>query len=351
MKKNFLLLTILLFVPTISFAQTVSLQDKIDQLFVIGFRGTRYSTSPAIQKMLKETNLGGVILFDYDTPTKRYGRNIVTGAQVRRLTSDLQKNARTRLLIGIDEEGGSVSRLKRIPGYRRGVTAKVLGTRSLASVEATAFRLGGYLKSLGITTNFAPVLDVDTGKKNPIIGRFGRAFSSDPQTVALYGNTFASGLKRGGVAPVGKHFPGHGSALSDSHKEFTDITEVWTESELIPFEKACESGLGAVMVGHLVDKRVDTLPATLSKAHIDRLKRIGCDDALVITDDMDMAAITSHFTKEDAAVRALSAGVDMLIYSNNIERYAPHDFFILRKAVYNAVQNGALSESRIDLIS
>lgn len=347
--KKTLLFLILFLVPTVSYAQTVTLQDKIDQLFIVGFRGTTYKNAPELQTLLRDTNLGGVILFDYDSLKKRFGRNITTSAQVRALTKEMQKHAQTPLLVSIDEEGGRVSRLKKIPGYRLGASAKVLGTRPVATVEATATRLGTYIKSLGITTNFAPVLDIDTGKQNPIIGKYGRAFGTTPEKVGLYGGVFAKGLEKGGVRAVGKHFPGHGSALSDSHKEFTDITSVWTDAELIPFQKACEAGIGAIMVGHLVDRRVDPVyPATLSKAHIDRLESIGCTTQLVVSDDMDMKAISAHYSQEEAAIQALGAGVDMLIYSNNIDTYTPLSFLTIRKAIYDAVQSGRLSESAID---
>ncbi len=330
-------------------AKEVSLQEKIDQMIIVGFRGSSYERAPDIQKILQETNIGGVILFDYDTPTKKYNRNIFSQTQLKKLITDLQKNAQTPPFISIDEEGGRVSRLKSMKGYAATPTANVLGSYTTARVSRIGASLGKRLSSLGITMNFAPVLDIDTGKQNPIIGKFGRAFGVTPEKVSLYGTLFAGGLEKGGVMAIGKHFPGHGSALSDSHKEFTDITSVWTEAELIPFRQACKEGITGIMVGHLVDKRVDKqYPATLSKAHIQKLKDIGCADQLIVTDDMDMRAITSHYEKIEAAILAVKAGVDVLIYSNNIDSYAPADIFIIRKALYDAVISREIPQSRID---
>lgn len=229
--KLFFAFLLLMFPVSLFAQQEITLQDKIDQMIIVGFRGTTYERAPEIQQLLSETNIGGVILFDYDTPTKKFNRNIASRAQLTKLIADLQKNAQTPLFISIDEEGGRVSRLKSMKGYQNIPTAQVLGTYSIKKVSQIASSLARTLSSLGVMMNFAPVLDIDTGKQNPIIGKFGRAFGTSPQHVSLYGRIFAREMERSGVLAVGKHFPGHGSALSDSHKEFTDITEVWSEDD------------------------------------------------------------------------------------------------------------------------
>lgn len=348
----FLFCFILLFSWSSVFAkkeQKLSLQDKIDQLFIIGFRGTELKNAPELSRALSETNLGGIILFDYDTPTKKYDRNIKTGEQVTKLITDAQKQAKTPLFVSIDEEGGLVSRLKTIPGYVKTPSAKVLGAYSTEAVQAVSFGLGTTLKNLGFNMNFAPNLDVNVNPKSPAIGAVGRSFSNLQSVVSEKGIAFMNGLSATGIIPVGKHFPGHGSALADSHKGFTDITKTYKQYELVPFERACKAGLPMVMVAHVFNANVDTVyPATLSKNHIQKLKDIGCGNAVVVSDDMDMQAITTQFGRTEALVQAINAGVDVLVLSNNITTYNPESYFEARKAIYDAVKAGKISEARIN---
>lgn len=348
----FFLVVLTIFAPCTLFAVTqknISLQDKIDQLFVIGFRGDALKNAPELSRALKETNLGGIILFDYDTPSKKYDRNIKTGEQVTKLIADAQKQAKTPLFVSIDEEGGLVSRLKSIPGYIKTPSAKVLGTYSTQAVQAVSFGLGTNLKTLGFNMNFAPNLDVNVNPKSPAIGAVGRSFSNLQSVVSEKGIAFMNGLSAAGVISAGKHFPGHGSALADSHKGFTDITKTYKQYELVPFERACKAGLPMVMVAHVFNANVDTVyPATLSKKHIQKLKDIGCGNAVVVSDDMDMQAIAAQFGRAEALAGAINAGVDVLVLSNNITTYNPQSYFEARKAVYDAVNAGKISEARID---
>lgn len=325
------------------------LQNKIDQLFIVGFRGATFDTAPEAQRMLSETNIGGVILFDYDTPTKSYGRNIKTKAEATKLISDLQSHAKTPLFISIDEEGGKVSRLKKVPGFIPTLSVAKLSLKTDTQVQSIAKGLGQILSSYGFNMNFAPVLDVNVNKKSPAIGAVGRSFSHLQSVVARKGMAFSKGLEQSNIIPVGKHYPGHGSAFADTHKGFVDITNSFKQYELVPFKKACEAGIPAIMVGHLYDSRVDkTYPATLSKAHIDRLKSLGCTSQVFITDDIDMKALTQEYSRHDILVNAFNAGIDIVIVSNNIGTYNPDQFFIDRKIVFDAVRAGEISEARID---
>lgn len=329
--------------------EPVSLQDKIDQMFIIGFRGETLKEAPELARALKETNLGGVILFDYDTETKAYKRNISKDAQVKNLITDAQKKSKIPLFVSIDEEGGLVSRLKSMPGYIKTPSAKVLGTYSTEAVQVVSLGLGTNLKSLGFNMNFAPNLDVNVNPKSPAIGAVGRSFSNLQSVVSEKGIAFMNGLSTAGIVSVGKHFPGHGSALADSHKGFTDITKTYKQYELVPFERACKAGLPMVMVAHVFNANVDTVyPATLSKKHIQKLKDIGCGTAVVVSDDMDMQAITAQFGRTEALVQAINAGIDVLVLSNNITTYNPESYFEARKAIYDAVKAGKISEARIN---
>ena len=327
----------------------VALQNKIDQLFIVGFRGMTFDTAPEAQKMLSETNVGGVILFDYDTPTKSYDRNIKTKPQTVSLIKDLQSHAKTPLFISIDEEGGKVSRLKRVSGFTPILSASKLSLKSDKQVQAIAKGLGVVLSGYGFNMNFAPVLDVNVNKKSPAIGAVGRSFSHLQSVVTRKGIAFSKGLEQSNIVPVGKHYPGHGSAVGDTHKGFVDITKTFKEYELAQYKKACESGIPSIMVGHLYDSRVDNkYPATLSKAHMDRLKSLGCTSQVFITDDVDMKALTQEYSRHDILVNAFNAGIDIVIASNNIGAYNPDQFFVDRKIVFDAVKAGDISEIRIN---
>lgn len=325
------------------------LQSEIDQLFMIGFRGRTYARAPELAKALASTNLGGIILFDYDTPTKKYLRNIQTKTQVKTLIVSAQMHAKTPLLVGLDEEGGAVSRLKTIKGYTKTPSAAALGTKSDADVATIAAGLGTTLKGLGFTIDFAPDLDTNIQPNSPAIGAVGRSFSSDPNIVAEKATAFMSGLSSQGIISVGKHFPGHGSALGDSHTGFTNITDTYTSAELIPFQKACAAGIPAIMVGHLFNNSIDPYyPASLSQKHIENLKNIGCQNTLIVSDDMDMKAITDTYGRKESLVLALNAGIDEIILSNNITTYDKTEYFTARQTVFDAVKEGSIPRARID---
>lgn len=330
-------------------ASDVVLQDKIDQLFIVGFRGASFDTAPEAQKMLSETNVGGVILFDYDTQSKKYDRNIKTKNQTTQLISDLQSHSKTRLFISIDEEGGKVSRLKKVTGFMPTLSAAKLSLKTDKQVQSVAKGLGKILAGYGFNMDFAPVLDVNVNKKSPAIGAVGRSFSHFQSVVARKGIAFSKGLQQSNIIPVGKHYPGHGSAVGDTHKGFVDITKTFKQYELEPFKKACASGIPAIMVGHLYDSRIDEVyPATLSKSHIDRLKNLGCATQVIIADDIDMKALAGQYSRHDILVNAFNAGIDIVIASNNITSYSPAEFFVDRKIVFDAVKAGEISEARID---
>ncbi len=331
-------------------ASDAVLQAKIDQLFIVGFRGTSFATAPEAQRMLSETNVGGVILFDYDTPTKLYGRNIKTKTQTAKLIADLQFHTKTPLFISIDEEGGKVSRLKKVPGFVPTLSAAKLTLKTDAQVQSVAKGLGKILSGYGFNMNFAPVLDVNVNKKSPAIGLVGRSFSPLQSVVARKSIAFSKGLQQSNIIPVGKHYPGHGSAIGDTHKGFVDITKTFKQYELEPFKKACASGIPAIMVGHLYDSNIDAVyPATLSKAHIDRLKnKLGCTSQVLITDDIDMKALADQYFRRDILVNAFNAGIDIVVTSNNITNYSPEEFFSDRKIVFDAVKAGEISSIRID---
>lgn len=206
------------------------------------------------------------------------------------------------------------------------------------------------LAAAGITHNLAPVVDANTNPANPVIGRLGRSFGADPAAVIAQARAFIEAHRAHGVTTTLKHFPGHGSSQADSHLGLVDVSATWQPLELDPYRVLIGEGLvDAVMTAHVFNGRLDPdLPATLSKATITGLLRqeLGYD-GVVITDDMNMAAITGQYGFAQAAVLAIEAGADLLAYGNNLV----YDAGVAERAVaalLSAVEQGELSAARID---
>jgi len=335
-----------------SMALSPSLREKIGQLLYVGFRGCRPSECAAVVRDITEFNVGGVILFDQemtDPSTKR--RNIESPSQVHELTTFLQGQATIPLLIAIDQEGGRVNRLKPVYGFPESISHEELG--QLDSAEVTyrhAKATAATLKLLGLNLNLAPVVDLDAHPDNPIIKGKGRSFSSDPEAVARHAAEFVRAHRDAGVLTCAKHFPGHGSAAGDTHLGLVDVTETWTEKELIPFRRLIEGGLcDLVMSAHVFNAKLDSkCPATLSRAVITGLLREKLGFQGVITsDDMEMKAISTHYGLENAVPLAIEAGIDLLCFGNNLN----YDPDIASKAIgiiVRCVESGRISEARIE---
>jgi beta-N-acetylhexosaminidase len=202
---------------------------------------------------------------------------------------------------------------------------------------------------VGINVDFAPVADVNVNPANPVIGALGRSFSADPETVARHDAAFARGLARSGVIACLKHFPGHGSAWNDSHQGMCDVTDTWSAAELVPYERLFVQGWrGMVMTGHLFNAHLDPRdPATLSRATIGGLlrSRLGFD-GVVVSDDMQMRAVTAQYGFDKAVELAVLAGVDVLLFGNNLD-YDP-DVDARATAVIRAmVADGRVSRERL----
>jgi beta-N-acetylhexosaminidase len=203
----------------------------------------------------------------------------------------------------------------------------------------------------GLTMNLAPVVDVNVNPASPAIGALKRSFSADAATVARHASWFIDEFHAKHILTALKHFPGHGSATADSHLGFTDITATWTSGELDPYRTLLASGRpDAIMTGHLFNSTIDSMyPATLSRAAITGLLRTQLGySGVVISDEMGMKAITSHFGLDEAMVLAVNAGVDMLLYSTNRDS-AGHS--LARRIVdvlERKVQDGTIAASRID---
>jgi beta-N-acetylhexosaminidase len=297
------------------------LEEKIGQMILVGFRGLALDASNPIAADIRDRRIGGVVLFDYDVPSKSPVRNIESPGQVKGLVASLQKIAATPLFVAVDQEGGKVSRLKEKFGFPPTFSQRSLGRlndprATRRSAEATA----RVLAEAGFNLNFAPVVDLATNPENPVIGGLERSFAADPEIVTANALEVVRAHHEAGILTSLKHFPGHGSSRGDSHLGFTDVTETWSRRELEPYAKIIETGpCDSIMTGHVFNARLDPkLPATLSRRTIDGLLREGMAyDGVVISDDMQMKAITAEFGLEDAIIKAVGAGVDILTFANN----------------------------------
>lgn len=329
----------------------MNLEQKIGQLLIIGFKGHTVTADCPIVQDIQKRNIGGVILFDRFLAEKLPDNNIISAEQTRSLIASLQDAARTPLLVAVDQEGGLVNRFKEERGFPQTQTAAELGQQpDTAATSAAAEQTAMLLAGLGFNLNLAPVVDLNSYADNPIIGRYQRSFGRNPHKVAEHAAAWISAHRKHGVKTCLKHFPGHGSAREDSHLGFVDISRYWRPDELTPYKKLIDSGsVDTVMTGHLFNIVVDSLyPATLSEKTVQGLLRTELGyQGLVLSDDMQMRAISAHYGLEEAVCRAIGAGVDLLIFGNNLD-YHPDIAKKAIRAVTDAVRCGALAETAID---
>jgi beta-N-acetylhexosaminidase len=291
-----------------------ALRKKIGQMLMVGLEGAEPSAEEC--RVFKHAAVGGFILFK---------QNLSDPEQIVRLCRSLwQIGAEHPPLIGIDEEGGSVHRLP--APFTHFPAAAVIGNKNDSDL---AYRLGRAtaeeLALVGINLNFAPVLDVNSNAQNPVIGD--RSFAAVPETVIRLSDRWTQGLREGGIIPCGKHFPGHGGTDRDSHFELPIVARSFEEMsavEFSPFAHACRNKIEALMTAHVLYPALDPdLPATLSHAIITGLlrQRFGYDGP-VFSDDMEMKAISDNYRAgaEPAALLAVRAGVDVLLYSHELAR-------------------------------
>nr|WP_242604188.1 glycoside hydrolase family 3 N-terminal domain-containing protein [Legionella beliardensis] len=340
----------------------VSLRDKIGQMLLIGFDGKKIDAHSPIVKMIEENNIGGVILFDYNSHTKNYDKNIVNPLQVKELNHDLQyfnKQGNLKyhrlplpLLISVDYEGGQVARLGEQYGFPPTLSAADVGKRSLKEAETIAKSMAQTLKTAGFNLDFAPILDVNVNPDNPIIGKKDRSFSSDPNKVIKYSHVYSRQFLQQKIQCAYKHFPGHGSSTQDSHLGFVDVTDTWHAYELEPYRQLLNLNdtCGAIMTAHIVNRQLDEtgLPATLSHKILTGLLRQQLHyKGVIITDDMQMKAIHDNYDLEQAVVLAINAGADMLLFGNNLTT-APQDSKQLIDLIEANVLSGKINPERIN---
>ncbi|HWR00467.1 MAG TPA: glycoside hydrolase family 3 N-terminal domain-containing protein [Chlorobaculum sp.] len=355
MRKFLLALLLLLLSSTSGQAaprQPDSLAVKIGQMLMIGFRGLDAHTEPSLEADIRERRIGGVVLFSYDMASASPVRNIQSPEQLRNLTSELQQMSAIPLFIAIDQEGGKVSRLNPANGFPPSVSAAHLGAvDSPDSTRQAAGATAALLRQLNINMNIAPDVDLNTNPDNPVIGRLERSFSKDPSVVVRHAQLFVDEFRKAGVIAVLKHFPGHGSSTKDTHKDFTDVTSTWSKEELEPYRELVRKGYDdPVMTAHVFNAGLDSLyPATLSKATVGGLlrKELGFR-GVVISDDMQMKAVSDLYGLETAIRLAIDAGIDILLFGNNASIYDPEIAEKATKIIRSLVDEGSLSRERID---
>lgn len=318
----------------------LSLEEKIGQLFICGFHGLE--ADEQIKTLTKDCHIGGTVYFR---------RNVESVRQLAALSASLQalprNNPELPLFISIDQEGGMVARLdhegmSRIPGN---MTLGAAGDAGLT--EEAAILAAKEMLALGINFNFAPCIDVNNNPSNPVIGV--RSFGEDPVKVAEHGNAAIRGYQQTGVIATAKHFPGHGDTAVDSHRGLAVVPhdkERLSRIELLPFREAISAGVDAIMTAHVIFPAFEPeeIPATLSGRVLTDLLRdeLGYD-GVIVTDCLEMHAISKSCGIPEGAVRAIEAGADIVLVSHTLS-----DQIAAIEAVREAVLSGRLSEERID---
>jgi len=341
--------TILNIEPITNSEKGVSLEDKIGQMILVGFRGTDETNSSGIISAIKDVKIGGVVFFDYDIPSKSYVRNIINSNQVKNLITYLKSESDMPLFVAVDAEGGLVNRLKQKYGFLDIESPKEMAKNNSVGEEAT--KLAAELKDMGFNFDFAPVVDVDINPQNPVIGGLERSFSSDYNEVIVSAEAFITALHEKGIITSAKHFPGHGSSTSDSHLGMVDVTDTYKQDELNPYKSLQKAGLlDTVMTAHIINENIDpNYPATLSPLFLQNIlrKEVGFN-GVIISDDMQMGAITKEYGFSEAIVMAINAGCDIILASNNsASAYDDKLGYNIKNIILDAVNQGKISKERI----
>jgi beta-N-acetylhexosaminidase len=314
-------------------------------MILIGF--PKADVDAEVLREIRQGKVGSIIIFEKNIPAKN------SFNALKKITWTYQHAAPIPLFISIDQEGGRVNRLKDKYGFPRSITAAAMAkSPSLDSVRFYSESTASTLAGLGINVNFGPVVDLASNPDNPIIAKFGRAFSANEDSVALMAKEVIKAHRKYGVITSLKHFPGHGSSKADTHLGIADVTNTWEERELKPYQLLIDSGyVDAVMTSHIVNKKLDKAgnPGTLSKDVLTGILRQRLHfQGVIFTDDMQMQAITKHYGFEQAIKLAILGGVDIMTFSNNIAGSDERTVDKVHSIIKGYVTNGDISRSRID---
>lgn len=314
--------------------KSMTLDEKLGQLIIAGFQANEYNEE--LDYLIKDLKLGGLIFFN---------RNIKSGLETQNLIKAIVENQDIRLFLSIDEEGGLVSRLP--PDMVKMPKASEIGHINNEDLSYEIGKtIGINLRGLGFNMDFAPVLDINSNPKNPVIGT--RAFGRDPDRVIAMAIPYMKAIQDEGVLAVGKHFPGHGDTDVDSHLDLPIIKkdkEEIEKLELRPFKEAIDNNIDGIMISHLMYEDLDPdYPSSISQIIIgDLLRGQLAYKGLIVSDDMTMNGIIKNYTIEEASFRFIKAGGDLaLICHGQEEVRRVLEYFKLQ------VDQGRLLEGEID---
>ena len=331
--------------PYVRQARAAADDAMIGEMLVLGFSGSSSDAEGAqgLAAHVSNGKVGGVCFL---------GHNARSRAGVESLARLFNSaGRRSKALVAIDQEGGAVQRLGAKIGYHAIPAAQAVAARNGPDAARSIYlTMAREMKAAGFNLNLAPVVDLGFEPKNPIVAHYGRAFGEDGATVASFAGAFVAGHRDAGVLTALKHFPGHGSTLTDSHERPVDLTPTWRADEIEPYKRLAQNGLvDVVMSGHLKhEKWTGGEPATLSQKAVEGWLRrdIGYRGA-VMTDDLDMAAIRSNYSLSDAIVRAVAAGNDLILLSNSLEP-DPDLPLAAIAAIRDGVAKGRIPAGRIE---
>ena len=329
--------------PVKAMLENMTLDEKIGQLFIVSLRSFK-ETEPVltadekVKSGIEKYKIGGVILF---------AENIKSIPQTAGLTEALQKCSEIPLFIAVDEEGGKVSRITKSAEMHATVFPdnSVIGeTKNPELAKQVASAIAREISSLGFNMNFAPVADINTNPENPVIGT--RSYGSSAEEVSLMVAAAVDGIQSHPVSAVLKHFPGHGDTGSDTHYGAASVShtkERLLSTELLPFIAGIQNGADGVMTAHILTPEIhgENVPATLKPEILTGILRneLGFD-GLIITDALNMGAITKHFSSDEAAVKAVLAGADILLMPENLD--------LAISGIKKACNDGLIPVDRID---
>lgn len=315
----------------------MTLDEKIGQMVIVGLDGT--SMKQRDKEMIETYRVGGFIL---------YKDNMRDADQILSLLNQLKEENQENqipLWLSLDQEGGKVNRMpaeftKFPPAAEVGKVDNIDYTKQIGEA------IGEAVSALGFNMDFAPVLDINSNPKNPIIGN--RSYGIDAESVITHGLETMKALQSNQVAAVVKHFPGHGDTSVDSHLDLPVVNKSLAELkafELLPFVEAIKQNTDAIMIAHLLIPKIDkTYPASLSKILISNLLREDLGyDGVVITDDMTMGGITDHFKVGEAAVTSVQAGSDLILIGHEYDKQVS-----VIKALKKAAREGVISSEMLD---
>jgi|BioPla2DNA2_1021312.scaffolds.fasta_scaffold14040_4 beta-N-acetylhexosaminidase len=338
---------------------SMTLREKVGQMFIVRLEALDPTYSNAEVRDISSPGLlsieKGVVIFNRDYPVggiSLYAKNIRNPEQLLKLTDAIHTQLLYDPLVCVDEEGGRVARLANIDSLnlkRFESTRAIAGRNRPRDAFKAAKYIGTYLKKYGFDVTFAPVADVSTNPRDTVIGS--RTFSGDPDVAAKFVVQYLKGLARSGIAGCLKHYPGQGNAARDTHFSIDYIRKSWEEleeCEIRTFRAGIAAGAPLIMTAHLIASEIDTtvwrrrkVPVSLSKYMLEgKLRGDLGFDGLIVSDGLDMRSIVSLFPSRYSALMAIDAGTDLILL--------PYDFRRAFESVVSAVENGEISEERID---